>query len=1154
MPISVDELSISIEAKAQSANTAIDRLVDKLDRLSGSLGRLNTTNLNTLAMGVNRLGTAMQTMNGVKTADFTRLAKNLERLNLIDVSNLSSISASVNHMATAFKGLENISQTAGQLGELANGIRQLGYKSADKAIENIPKLAVAMKDLMKTLSGAPKVSQNLIEMTNALAKLARTGASSGKAATSLSRSLNTYTKSTTKATSGTKGLASAIGKLYATYWLLFRAFGKLGDAIDISSKLTEVQNVVDVTFGKYADMVERMSDTSITDFGMSELTVKQVASRFQAMGTAMGFAQGQMADMSIELTKLTADMASFYNMSQEDVAKDLESVFTGMTRPLRTYGLDLTEATLKEWALRNGMNANIDAMSQMEKTMLRYQYVMANTGAAQGDFARTSNTWANQTRILKQNLEALASVIGGTLINALKPLVKALNAAMSHIIAFAETISNALGKIFGWTFEKSGGGIAQDFDDAAIGAEDIADSTGTAAKNIQKMKAGLRAFDELKTINLPETTDPNGGGGAGAGGAGDGAIAAGGQWVKVDSLFDKYKSEIDTLYKLGSYISKTLIDAMESIDWNAIYEKARGFGKGLADFLNGLFADQNGITLLGEVGKTIAKALNASIYAALSFGETFDFEQFGRNIADGINNFFQNFDFGALARNLNAWVQGIFSTVTTAISEIDWGAVWDGVKEFAENLDFETVAIIIGTLEIKKIKKLLMQNGLIKTIGALIGNMISSIPVVISKIPVVLSGIKILFNGGLLESTGFISKLANAIALTVGGAGTLHESLVATFGAIGTALAGIASTISGVVLAVTNFVKMLKDGFSWFNEILMVLGTALAAVGAVILGVSAPIAAVVAAVVAAVGTIVVLIHDKWDEIVSFLQSAISWFDQNVIEPVAGFFVGLATRIGQVFEGLWIIIQAVWIKASGWFNENVIVPLVNTFAPIVETISGFFTFLWESIQFLWGKAYEWFEENIITPVTSAFETACAKISEFFSGLWNGIKSGVASAMNAVIGAIESAINFLVGGINQIISGFNNVVSWAAEVVGTDWGGVDLVPTVSIPRISGYEIGGFPKPYSLFAAGEGGRAELLGTVGGQTAVAGGAEITGIRDAVWNAHNEEMKLMREQNELLRGILEKKFGITEQEIGKAAANYSRDYLGRTGRPAYSF
>ena len=391
MSASIDQLQIDINASASKANTAIDNLVVKLGKLQTSLSGLNGNSLTNFANGCKSLGQAMQSMNNVKTTDFTRLAKNLQKLSSIDSASINRASNSITNISKAFSGLNGMAGTADNFGALAKGIAQLGYKSSTQAIDNIPKLAKAMNDLMATLSKAPRVSQNLIDMTNALAKLARTGSSGGKAANSLAKNLNTYTMSTSRATKGTFSLASALGKMYATYWMVFRAFGKLGEAINLSSDLTEVQNVVDVTFGKYNKLVQDMANTSITDFGMSELTVKKVSSRFQAMGVAMGFGQKQMADMSVELTKLTADMASFYNVSQSDVAEDLESIFTGMTRPLRAYGLDLTQATIQEWAHRNGMAANLKTMSQAEKTMLRYQYVLAHTGAAQNDFARTSD-------------------------------------------------------------------------------------------------------------------------------------------------------------------------------------------------------------------------------------------------------------------------------------------------------------------------------------------------------------------------------------------------------------------------------------------------------------------------------------------------------------------------------------------------------------------------------------------------------------------------------------------------------------------------------------------------------------------------------------------------------------------------------------------
>ena len=1270
MGADIDQLNIKIEADAQKAHSSVDTLINKLGRLNKALGGINTSNITSLSNGIQRLSNSMQSMKNVGTADFTRLAKNIQKMGQLDSKQLGKAAGSIHRFVNALGTIDkiNVSDNAAQIGQLAKGISKLGYKSSTQAIENIPKLAKAMRQLMTELSKAPRVSQNLIQMTEALARLSRTGASSGRAASSLGRVLDSYTASTHRASKGSFSLSAAIGKVYATYWLLFRAMGKIRDAIDISSQLTEVQNVVDVTFGDMAYKVEEFAKTSIQQFGMSELSLKQYASRFQAMGSAMGIsgssigsansflnkqtngyvgASNSMADMSLNLTKLTADMASFYNVEQAVVAEDLEAIFTGQTRPLRQYGLDLTQATLQEWALKNGIDANVQSMSQAEKTMLRYQYVMANTGAAQGDFARTANTWANQVRILKQNFQQLGAVVGGTLINALKPLVQALNSVMGNLIAFAETVSNALGKIFGWKFEKSSGGagttgLATDMENAADSAGGLADKTGKAAKNIDKMKAGLRAFDELKTISMPDSSSGSGGGSGsgGSGGGASGASGSGGQWTKQDSIFEDYKSSIDSLYGLGEYIGNALKGAMDDIKWNEIYEKARGFGSGLASFLNGLFEGKKGETLLGKVGKTIAGTLNTVINASLGFTDTFDFEQFGLNLADSVNQFFKTFDFAGLADAIDGWAQGLYTSLVTAVSNISWSDVIDGIKEFISNIDIKTVAIVIGALTIKKILGLHLAKTALGIIGTSISRSIAS--AIAGKL-----GVEVAANSsiGTVLATALSGKISAAFAAigTTFSAGVkalfgseAAKSALAFISPIAKAFTGITSIVAGTVTAVTSFVSMLKDGFSWVKEAIMGVGIALTAVGAVILGAPALVAAVVAGIVAAVATIVVVVKDNWETIKGWFSSAGEWFNTNVITPICNFFKGLwtsvsgffknlwsdikkvwttvsawfkdkvvtpvsnvfngaCTRIGQFFEGCWLIVQAAWKIASTWFNTKVITPIKTLFNALKTKIESAFNTAkatvvnaWKTVSSwvstnvtdpikakfetvktkittvfnnakttvvnTWKGVSSWFSNTVIKPVRDAFKTACDKIGGFFTSLWSGIKKGVATAFNAVLGSIESAINGIVGGINKMLSGFNNVAKKAGEIVGKDYSGVAKLNTVSLPRIKGYEAGGFPDKYSLFMAGEHGIPEIAGTVGGKTAVAGGAEITGIRDAIYTSSQHEMRLLQEQNQLLRGILNKQFGITKNEIGRSARDYAREQYIRTGENAFVF
>lgn len=1064
MATSIDELQIEINAQAVKANQAIDTLVRKIDKLTASVGTLDTGKLNSLASSITSIGASMKTIDSTKADGFSTITRNIKSLNKIDSSNLVTISNNVRNISKAFSGMSGMTEAAKNLNELATGIKQLGYKSADKAIGNIPQLAKAVRQLMIELSKAPKVSRNVIDMTNALAKLARTGASSGRAATSISKAFNGIYTSSGKASIGITRLGKGFRSLFSQimpFIGIWQAFSFAKQAVEISSDLTEVQNVVDVTFGNFKDKIESLSDVSITELGMSELTTKQIASRFQAMGSAMGIAQGSMADMSVELTRLAGDMASFYNVEQKAVGEDLEAIFTGQTKPLRQYGLDLTEATLQEWALKNGIDANVNSMSQMEKTMLRYQYVMANTQAAQGDFLRTQDTWANQIRILKEQIRQLAAVIGGVFINALKPLVKALNAVMSKVIAFAKTISDALGKIFGWTYEVGGGTtMSDDFEVAADSSDDIAKSTGKAAKNIKDMKAGIRAFDELKTINLPDATnaDGDGAGGLGGIGGGGGAGSQGGMWKESERL--PFESDIDTLYKLGKEISRALISAMESIDWDKVYEKARGFGKGLASFLNGLFAGQNGKTLFGEVGRTIASALNTAIYAALAFAEEFDFKQFGYNIADGINNFFRTFDFKSLAKTLNKWVDGIKEAFFTAIKNIDWKAVFKGIKDFATELDIDTVGIIVGALIIKKIIKA----NIAKTALEYFGKKISE-------------------------------KLVGAIAAKIG--------VDATWGAVGK---GIVAKIGAAISA--NATLILKT-----------IGT---------IGLS---------IAAAIG--------GWH----FGQ----WLNEKITgeEIDLSFFEQMNEIKNSFSDGSWKEAFSLW---KDDIETNMIALAEDEsqlLEPVKEKFNEFKDYFADG-QFadamsLWKQDIE----NDLTDAKNKFEEWYNnKVKPIFdTENWNfeGIKTGLSTAFDNAISAMKQLWNIFADWLNSVLK---------FDIPPVNIGGTEIFggAKIDLGKVPKFEAGGFPQRYSLFMAGENGVPEIAGTVGGKTAVAGGAEITGIRDEIRSASMQEINILRQQNALLQGILQKETGISYKDIGKASQRYAQDYYNRTNKNAYQF
>lgn len=705
MGTTVDSLDIQISAQAAAANRTLDALTKRLDRITTSLNRAGGSGIGRLSLGISGLSSAARKMSNVDVSSISKLANGMNKMASVDASKISSSVGAISQLADSLKAFQSmdISEDTKDLAALLRAISLLGGKASTQAVVNIPKLAIAMRDLMTTLSTAPHVSQNLIDMTNALANLARTGSSSGKAVSSLSGVFDRFSASSIKARKHSFNLASAIGKLYASYWIVFRLFGKLGDAMDLSSKLTEVQNVVAQTFGEYSHLVDQMADTSITDYGMSELTVKKTASKFQAMGVAMGVTQGKMAEMSLELTKLTADMASFYNVEQDAVAEGLASIFTGETRPLREYGLDLTQATLQEWAMKQGIDAKVSSMSQAEKAMLRYQYVMAHTTAVQGDFAATANTWANQTRILSQNFAQLGRTIGNVLINVFKPVVSWLNSIMNTVISVVETIANALGAMFGWTIEIFPSGATSDMSDFSDSVGDTADGLGNATDKANELKRALMGFDEIE--KLPDPSDSAGSSGGPGGSSGTGGDGGTTQLVRVDSMFEKYQSEIKTLEGLGVYIRDALITAMNSIDWGSIYHKAIRFGSGLANFLNGLFSeDENGQTVFSELGDTIAGALNSELLFLNTFGTLFKWEEFGNSIASGINNYFDKFDFNSLASTVNVLSNGILDALISALDNVDWTEVGSKIGAFFEKIDWKTILlktgkVIIGAIE-----------------------------------------------------------------------------------------------------------------------------------------------------------------------------------------------------------------------------------------------------------------------------------------------------------------------------------------------------------------------------------------------------------------------------------------------------------------------
>lgn len=339
---------------------------------------------------------------------------------------------------------------------------------------------------------------------------------------------------------GLNSISKSLGKLAGIVGVAFGVgaivkFGK--EAVNMASDLQEVQNVVDTAFGAMSYKMEQFADTAIESFGISELTAKKTGSTFMAMGVGMGIAQDSASDMAIQLTGLSADMASFYNVSQDVASTALKSIFTGETESLKQFGVVMTEVNLQEFARQQGINKTISAMTQQEKVMLRNQFVQQQLSLASGDFAKTSNSWANQTRILSERWKEFLGIVGTGLITVLTPVVRFLNGFVATLITFANTVGSIMSNIFGIQVAEVGAtataydSMADSATSASEAQQSVADSTEKAGESA---KGALAPIDKLNVLQ-----EDSGSGSGGTSGASGGSVVPTTEVSQTDGAIQK---------------------------------------------------------------------------------------------------------------------------------------------------------------------------------------------------------------------------------------------------------------------------------------------------------------------------------------------------------------------------------------------------------------------------------------------------------------------------------------------------------------------------------------------------------------------------------------------------------------------------------------
>nr|DAH07904.1 MAG TPA: minor tail protein [Caudoviricetes sp.] len=539
-------------------------LVNSVSRLGSINATQSVKNLPQLSAVLRAFIMDMNTVGGV-TFDFTGLNSfvgNITRLGGAKATqaamNLKPIKDQMLRFVSGMNGIGAFNFDTTGLANLVSSITKLGGKSATTAIPNIQALGVALSQLMATLSHAPAVSQNLIQMTTALASLAGNGSRVSSASTAMYRGLNLYSSSASRATKATKGLVSQIGMFYAKCFLLIRGAKALWKATESSMDYIETLNYFDAAWGQVAgnaagewkkagyesaeayaksfserakaltgkmtgfqpDAYGNLIATEMPSLGLDPERLMNYQATFGQMASSMGVASETALKLSNALTMIGADLASVKNLKFEDVWQDMASGMVGMSRTLDKYGVNIRNVNLQEKLYELGIDAKIAKLGQQDKALLRTIILLQSTKYAWGDMASTIGQPANQLRLLQANFANLARTIGNLLLPIVSKVLPYINALVIAIQRLFSWIGGLLGiKIGG--FSSSIGSAATDFGDMEDAADGIADSTGDAAKNTKKMADNLQGFDKLNVINSQKDS---GSGGSGSGGGAGGLL------------------------------------------------------------------------------------------------------------------------------------------------------------------------------------------------------------------------------------------------------------------------------------------------------------------------------------------------------------------------------------------------------------------------------------------------------------------------------------------------------------------------------------------------------------------------------------------------------------------------------------------------------
>lgn len=710
--------SMSLLSNLNFKDNGMINAVNALRRLSqADISKFDTNKLNSIAKSLSAFSTLPDISTGIN-----RLVSSLAKL----ASAGDKAEQSAKGLATLGIKLNGVIRNISYAGEVSDSINSLiqalaklaaaGNKTGQTASQ-LSKLAAELKKFFAAMKNAPQISQSTVRVIVALGQLAAAGGKASASMNSVSRSLeglsvissslsnamsslanmaksgfSAFTSSISNVINKGKDLKSTsfnIGSLLKTV-LGFKAasavMNKFSEAmggkgiLEIGSDITEVENVVDVAFGSMADQAYKFASTATKQYGLSELAAKNYSGTMMAMLNASGVAQESAAKMSTTLAGLAGDLASFYNIDTDTAFYKIRAGISGEIEPLKQLGINLSVANLQSYALSQGITTAYNSMTQAQKTMLRYNYIMSVTSAQQGDFARTSGSWANQVRLLTLNIQSLASVIGQGLIAAVLPGIKALNALMSKLMQAAETFRNFMYVLMGKKIKGSTSGVVNDLaglDNAATdlsnmenAGDDAASGLDNATSSAKALKKALSVlpFDELNQL-IDNSSSSGSTPSTGTKKTSTGATPDLGLGGITDQIDDALNNEETPINKWAKKIRKAFLNH----DW-------KGLGKTIADMINIGMQKIYDVINWKNVGPKITAFTDA-------FTKTF-------------NSLVDNIDWNLMGRTLGAGLNTIVNTMNQLLDGIDWynlGAKFGtGITGLVKEVNWTNLGNLIG--------------------------------------------------------------------------------------------------------------------------------------------------------------------------------------------------------------------------------------------------------------------------------------------------------------------------------------------------------------------------------------------------------------------------------------------------------------------------